>query len=139
MLRVWWELEHSPIFVKFTWLVRIHTWMCQIVFWNNDPIKPLMWGGEMCPKTGFLAFDQPVWAFLKKENLKTVFGTPFPFGKVIFFFVVRRPVPRKMVMLPKNYFSWLFWKILFFFFFEKIVKWKIFKTSKFISILLNFS
>ncbi len=33
----------------------------------------------------------------------------------------------KMVMSPKNYFSRLFWNV--FFFFERIVQWKIFKIS----------
>ncbi len=45
-------------------------------------------------------------------------GTPFPKKKIIFIFAVRRPVPSKMVTPPKNYFSWLFWKILVFFFLE---------------------
>ncbi len=34
--------------------------------------------------------------------------------KVVFIFVVRRPVPSKMVTGPKNYCLWLLWKLLFF-------------------------
>ncbi len=44
-----------------------------------------------------------------------------------FIFVVQRPFPSKMVVSSQNYFSRLFWEILFFS--EKIDKWKIFKTS----------
>ncbi len=86
---------------------------------ENVSPKPVLW----------LSCSQ--YVLFWEKNIKTVFGSPFPTVKVIVSFVVQHPLPWKMAMSPKNYFSLLVWKILFvcfFFFFEKIVQWKIFKT-----------
>ncbi len=66
---------------------------------------------------GFSVFIQPYVVF-RGKNFKTVFGTLFSTENIILIFVIQRPplpVHSKMVMHPKNYFLWLFWKILFFF------------------------
>ncbi len=62
--------SHESIFMKFTWLVRVHTWVKPIFylfffFERIGPIQPLM--GKICPENGFLAFIQPLWGFLKKK------------------------------------------------------------------------
>ncbi len=112
---------------KFTWLVRVHPWMNPAVFRNSRPSRTADIGENSPPKPGFwLLFSR--YGFFGGINLKTVFGTPFPTERVVFIFVVRRPVPSKMVVPSKNYFSLIVWKLLFFFIGKK-VKWKIFKTS----------
>ncbi len=68
--------------------------------------------GKCAPKTSFSGLSQMVWGFLRKQF--SVFGTLFPTEEVIFTFEVRHPVPSKMVTPPKNNFSLIFWKILFF-------------------------
>ncbi len=106
--------------------MRVHLWVNPVVIRNNrSNITTDM--VENVPQIRFSAFIQPVWIFWGK-NFKILFGILFPTEKVLFIFVVQRPSPSKMVMPSKNYFSQLFWKILFLIF-EKIVKGKIFKTS----------
>ncbi len=52
--------------------------------------------------------------FFVKKTLKLYLVPYFLPKKVIFIFFVRLPDPSKMVMRPKNNFTPLFWKILFF-------------------------
>ncbi len=70
----------------------------------------LLKGGKCAPKTGFLAFVQPVWVF-RRKNFKAVFGTTlFPIEKVIFIFVIWRLFPSKMVMPSEIIFHCYFGK-----------------------------
>ncbi len=89
------------IFMKFACLVRVHTWVNLIVFGNNPPNRTTDMGKNVPPK------------LVRGKNFKTIFGTPFPTEKVIFIFVVQCPIPWKIIMPPKNYFSRLFWKMFF--------------------------
>ncbi len=102
----------EPIFMKFRWLVRVHTWVDPIVFGSKWPNRTTDMG-EIVPQNR----DGHFWG----KNFETIFNTPFPVEKVLSIFVIR------CSLCPKNYFSHLFWKILFFL--RKIVQWKIFKTS----------
>ncbi len=96
-------------------------------FWKQSAQQNHRYGEKCAPETSFSGVSRTVWVFLRKKNLKTVFGTQFTKKKVIFIFVVRPTVPSKMVTSPKNNFSLIFWKILFFS--KKLLAKKIFKTS----------
>ncbi len=61
--------------------------------------------------------------FFWEKNVKTVFGTAFP-SKKLYSFLLSNP----RHVAPKIIFCWYFGKNVVFFF-EKVVKWKIFKTS----------
>ncbi len=101
------------IFMKFTWLMRVHPWVNHIVFENNPPNRTTKIGENVPPKPVFRLSCSPYEIFWAKD-LKTVFCTPFSTEKVILIFVVRRSYTSKNGHVPKNYFSGLFWKILFF-------------------------
>ncbi len=98
------------------WCGSIHRWI--LLFLETiGPIEPHIWG-KCATKTGFSGLSQMVWEFLREKLENCIW--------YFIYFVVRRPVPLKMVMPSKNNFSLLFWKILFFF---GNVKWKVFKPS----------
>ncbi len=83
----------------------------QYCFWQQSVQQNHWYEGKCALKLVFwLSFSQ--YGLFWGKNFKTIFGTPFPIERVIFIFVWR-PIPSKMVMHPKNYFSHLFWKILF--------------------------
>ncbi len=42
----------DPIFMKFTWLVRVHSWVSPIVFGNNRPNRTTDMGENVSTKTG---------------------------------------------------------------------------------------
>ncbi len=95
-------------------------------FWKQSSKTTDM--GENVPLQLFFWLSFSRYGVLWGKNFKAVFSTEFPPPlRVIFAFVVRHPIPRKTVVSPKNYFSLLFWKILFFL--EKIIIRKLFKTS----------
>ncbi len=43
----------DPIFMKFTWLVRVHSWVNSIVFGNNRPNRTTDMGENVTPKPVF--------------------------------------------------------------------------------------
>ncbi len=45
----------DPIFMKFTWLVRVHSWVNPILLETIGPIEPQIWG-KMCPQNRFFGF-----------------------------------------------------------------------------------
>ncbi len=107
----------EPIFTKFTWLVRVHIWANLMFFGNNWSNRTTDIRKNVPPELVlWLSFSQ--YGVFGGKNFKAVFGIPFPTEKVIYIFVVRHPRLWKMVVPPKNYFSRLFWKILFFFFWK---------------------
>ncbi len=86
---------------------------------------------ENVPQNVFFGFHSTGYGFFwgkKKKKNQSSIRYPIFHRKGYLHFC--RPTPHfsKVVMLPKNYFSQLFQKILGFFF-EKIVEWKIFKIS----------
>ncbi len=92
--------------------MRVRTWVNLIFLETIVPVEP--YGDNVPPKQVFwLSFSQ--YGGFCGKNLKAIFDTPFPTENVIFVFVVRQPIYWKMVVSHKNYFSQLFWKILFFF------------------------
>ncbi len=46
----------DPIFMKFTWLVRVHSWGNPIVFGNNRHNRTT-YMGKMCPENQFFGFQ----------------------------------------------------------------------------------
>ncbi len=60
--------------------------------------EPLIWG-KMCPQNWFFGFHSAGMGFLKKKFQSRIWY-PFFREEVIFFFVIRQPIPRKIVMPP---------------------------------------
>ncbi len=56
----------EPIFMKFTWLVRLHSWVNPIVLETIGPIEPQIWG-KCTPKPIFWGLNRTVWGFLRKK------------------------------------------------------------------------
>ncbi len=56
----------DPIFMKFTWLVWVHSWVNPIVFGNNSPNRTANMG-EMCPQNWFFGFKSNGMGFLRKK------------------------------------------------------------------------
>ncbi len=84
------NLSFEPIFMKFTWLVRVHPWMIPIVSENNQPCRTTDIRENVAPKPGFqLSFSR--FGFFWEKNIKTIFGSPFSHRKS--FFVLQRPTP----------------------------------------------
>ncbi len=90
----------EPIFMKFTWLVWLHTWVNQIFFGNNQSNRTTDMEENVPPKLVFWLSFSPYGVFWGK-NFKVVFGSPFPIEKIIFIFFVQCPIPWKMVMTTK--------------------------------------
>ncbi len=85
-------------------------------FWKQSVQWNHIYGGKCAPKTGFSGLSQMVWGFLRKK-LKNWIWYPIykkKKKKVIFIFVVRPPVPSKVVTLPKINFCLYFGKYCFF-------------------------
>ncbi len=102
------------IFMKCTWLVRVNTWVNPIIFlfFFNNRFNEHWYGRKCALKTGLLAFIQPVWIFWRK-NFKAVSRTLFSIKRFYSFLSSDTPIPWKMVMSAKIFFSRLFWKMLF--------------------------
>ncbi len=85
------------------------------------PIEPLIWG-KCAPKNGFLAFIQLVlWGFFEKKISKSYSVPHFPKKRLPSFLSSDTLLPKNWLSQTpsppprqKNYFSQLFWKILFF-------------------------
>ncbi len=100
------------IFLKFTQLVRVHLRVNSIVFGNNRPNRTTDKGENVLPRKVFRLSSSPYSFFLFFFfflNLKTLIGTSFPTEKVMFIFVVRRPLTLKKWsnVLPKQFFAFL--------------------------------
>ncbi len=90
------------------------------------PIEPQI-GGKMCPQKLVFWLSLSRYGVFLGKNIKAIFVTPLSIEKVTFIFAVWSPIPYKIVTLPKNYFSQLFWKILFcfcFLFWKKLLNEK---------------
>ncbi len=110
--------------------VQVYPRVNPIVFGNKRPNRTADMGENVPPKPVFwLSFSR--YGFFCGKSLKTLSGTLFPAEKAIFIFVVRRPVPSKMVMSSLSPHQKLFFAIILknIAFYKKIIKWKIFKTS----------
>ncbi len=58
----------EPIFIKFTWFLRVHIWMNFFFFLRNNRFnRTTDMGGKCARKTGFLDFFEPVSGFLRKK------------------------------------------------------------------------
>ncbi len=72
------DRSFEVIFMKFTWLVQVHTWVNIIFFLTIGPIEPLTWKNG--PQNFFfffwLSFSRYGVFWVKK--FKAVVGTPFP-------------------------------------------------------------
>ncbi len=118
----------EPIFMKmkFTRSARMQPRVNPIVFGKNRPNGTTDPRENLPVKSVFrLSFAR--YEFSRGKNYNTVFGRPFTTEKGTFIFAIRRPVPWKMVVFVRNYFSRLYRKILFFL--EKIGHRKIFEIS----------
>ncbi len=103
----------EPIFIKINATgagPHMHKSHC---FGNNWPNRKTDKGEKVPPKPVFWVNFRRYELFWGK-NLKTIFGYPFFAEKVIFIFVVRRPIPSKMVMPPKIFFAIILENIVFF-------------------------
>ncbi len=93
--------------MKFIRLVRVHTWVNPIFFGNNWSNRTTDMG-KVCPKTGFLAFIQPVWIFLTK-NFQSRNRYPISHRKgYIHFCRPDTPFSEKWSCPPKNFFHGYF-------------------------------
>ncbi len=95
---------------RFSW--NLHGWhepTHRFFLETIGPIEPLTWRGEVPPKLFFLGFHLTGAGGFWGKNFKAVFGN-LSIKKVISIFVVWHPIPWKMVVPLKNYFSWLFWE-----------------------------
>ncbi len=110
----------------FSW--NSHSWCGSTLGWTffgNNLFNRTTDMGENVPPKLIFWFSVSRYMGFWRKNLKVVYGTPFPIEKVLFIFVVRHPIPWKMVMSSKIIFRSYFGKYIF----KKVVKWKIFKTS----------
>ncbi len=107
------DTNHSfePIFMNFTQLVLVHSWVNCIVFGNNRPNRTTDMGGKCAPKTCFSCLSQMVWSFLKKK-LKNCIWYPISKKKKkkLHSFLLPTPHFLKNSHAPKNNFSLLFWE-----------------------------
>ncbi len=60
-------LSFDPMFMKFTWLVRVHSWVNSIVFGNNRHNRTTDMG-KMCPQNQFFAFKSDGMEFFEKKT-----------------------------------------------------------------------
>ncbi len=79
------------------------------------PIESVIWG-KCAPKNGFLVFIQPVCGFLRKK-FQSCIRYLISHRKGLINFYCPTTHSLKSGRAPKNYFSLLFWKIMFFFVF----------------------
>ncbi len=99
-----------------TWLVLIHPRVNLVVFGNNRADRTTD-TGKYVPKTNFFDSSQK-YSFLRKQ-LKQYSVPPSLQKRLYSLLLSDAPSLRNGHAFPKNYFSQLFWKILFFFFFSK--------------------
>ncbi len=97
----------EPIFIKFTRLVRVHSWVNPIVFGNNRPNRTTDMGGNVPPKPVFRVLSQPALDSLRKK-LKNCIWYPISPKKDYTHFCHPTPRPLKNSHAPKNNFSLLF-------------------------------
>ncbi len=116
--------DHSfePIFMKFTWLMRIRPSVNLIVFGNYRP-------NRTTPKTSFLAFIQSVWGIFKEKICPSSHRKGY-----IYFCPPTAPFPQKWWCLPNIIFHGLF----FFFFLKKLLNENIQRLSAHASTFLRF-
>ncbi len=57
----------EPIFMKFTWLVRIHSWVNPIVFGNNRSNRTTYMGKNV-PQNQVFGFKSDGMGFFEKKN-----------------------------------------------------------------------
>ncbi len=97
-------LSFEPIFMRFTWLVRVHIKVNSYFLGGTiGPIEPLIWG-KCAPKSGFMAFIQLVWSFLKNKISKLYSVPHFPL-KRLYSFCCPTSHFLKNGHTPKNFFS----------------------------------
>ncbi len=90
------------------WCGSTHGWTL-LILETIGPLEPHIWG-KMCPQNQFFGFKSYGMGFLRKK-LKNCIWYPIYQKKC---YIVRPSVLSKIVMPPKNNFSLIFWKILFF-------------------------
>ncbi len=115
----------EPIFMKFTRFVRVHSWLNPTVLVNNQPNGTTDMGENVPPKTSFSGLCWTEWVFLKKRTQKLYLVPHFPPKKLYSFLLSDAPFPQKWSCPQKELFAVILENIVFF---EKVVKWKIFKT-----------
>ncbi len=109
----------EPIFMKFAWLVRVHTRVNPIYFffWNNRSNRTIDMGENVPPKLVFwLSFG--IWGFWGKK-FKAVFGTPISYRKGYIY--ICRPTPHSLKngrALQKLFFVIILENIYIFFLFK---------------------
>ncbi len=105
------------VLIRFSW--NSHGW-CGITHgWTLlfletiGPIEPQIWG-KVCPQNRFFVFKSDGLGFFQKKTYKLFLVPNLPKKKDYIHFC--RPTPRSLKNgdAPKNYFSLIFWKILFF-------------------------
>ncbi len=118
----------EPIFMKFTWLVRVHSWMNPFIFGNNLPHKNTDIG-KICTETIFSGLSQTVWGFLGKKLNNCIRYCISKKKKDYIHFCCPKPYSLKKGHTPtskKKFFAVILKSYIFF---KKLVEWKIFKTS----------
>ncbi len=83
-------------------------------FWKQSAQWKHRYRGKCAPKTSFSGLSQTGWGFLRKKLKNCIWHLIYQKKKGYIHFCHSTPVPSKMVTSPKNNFSLIFWKILFF-------------------------
>ncbi len=67
----------KPIFMNFTWLVRVHSWVNPTIFWKQLAQQNHRYGEKCAPKTSFSGLSQTYRVFWEK-TLKLYLVPHFP-------------------------------------------------------------
>ncbi len=113
--------------MKFACLMRIHPWMNPIVFGNNWPNRTTDME-ENVPQNQFFGFYSAGMEFFMEKTYKQYLVPHSPQKRFNSFLESDADFASKRIMSPQKLFFAVILENIFFFF-EKIVQWKIFKTS----------
>ncbi len=90
----------DPIYMKFTSLVRVHSWVNPIVFEIIGPIEPQIWG-KICPQNRFFGFRSNGIGVFEKKTWILYLVPHLPKKRLYSFLSSEPPFPEKCWRPPK--------------------------------------